>query len=238
MFVISDTMGTRVKLSFNYSTNDFLQILQIPNSPKFNQFVHHLQDPNTEAYYFEMPAMNNFTTNSPFECILEFAPGLTRSPNPSAFMDHFHGPGNVAVFDNLGRDATLVAPKPLPGVDHKCYTHLAAFMKRAPPHQVATETLRSSYNLQIVVIVNFCTANPLPQVREFWQAAGKTALRLMDTHPNKTIWMSTAGGGVPWLHLRFDSSPKYYTYTPYKQDVAGARFVTRKQVLERSTSVN
>jgi len=188
-------MGTRVKLSFNYSTNDFLQILQIPNSPKFNQFVHHLQDPNTEAYYFEMPAMNNFTTNSPFECILEFAPGLTRSPNPSAFMDHFHGPGNVAVFDNLGRDATLVAPKPLPGVDHKCYTHLAAFMKRAPPHQV----------------------------REFWQAAGKTALRLMDTHPNKTIWMSTAGGGVPWLHLRFDSSPKYYTYTPYKQDVAGAR---------------
>merc|ERR1719458_1234090 len=114
--------------------------------------------------------MNNFTTNSPFECILEFAPGLTRSPNPSAFMDHFHGPGNVAVFDNLGRDATLVAPKPLPGVDHKCYTHLAAFMKRAPPHQV----------------------------REFWQAAG---------------------GGVPWLHLRFDSSPKYYTYTPYKQDV-------------------
>ena len=70
-------------------------------------------------------------------------------------MEYFHGKGKVAVFENLGRDATLVAPKPLQGVDHKYYTHLAAFMKGAPEDQVL----------------------------EFWQAAGKTALDLMNKQP-------------------------------------------------------
>mmetsp|Transcript_9405 Transcript_9405/g.21189 ORF Transcript_9405/g.21189 Transcript_9405/m.21189 type:complete len:541 (+) Transcript_9405:444-2066(+) len=26
------------------------------------------------------------------------------------------------------------------------------------------------------------------------------------------VWLSTSGMGVPWLHVRLDSSPKYYTY--------------------------
>ena len=29
-------------------------------------------------------------------------------------------------------------------------------------------------------------------------------------------WLSTAGLGVPWLHLRLDTRPKYYQYGPYK----------------------
>ena len=33
---------------------------------------------------------------------------------------------------------------------------------------------------------------------------------------NKPIWLSTAGGGVAWLHVRLDSFPKYYRYAPYK----------------------
>ena len=32
----------------------------------------------------------------------------------------------------------------------------------------------------------------------------------------KPIWLSTAGGGIAWLHVRLDSSPKYYRYHPYK----------------------
>ncbi len=30
------------------------------------------------------------------------------------------------------------------------------------------------------------------------------------------LWLSTAGGGVAWLHVRLDSRPKYYGYSPYK----------------------
>lgn len=30
-------------------------------------------------------------------------------------------------------------------------------------------------------------------------------------------WISTAGGGVAWLHVRIDHRPKYYGYAPYRQ---------------------
>ncbi len=30
------------------------------------------------------------------------------------------------------------------------------------------------------------------------------------------LWLSTSGMGISWLHIRFDSRPKYYTYKPYK----------------------
>ena len=29
-------------------------------------------------------------------------------------------------------------------------------------------------------------------------------------------WLSTEGSGVPWLHVRLDSRPKYYHYHPYR----------------------
>ena len=30
-------------------------------------------------------------------------------------------------------------------------------------------------------------------------------------------WLSTEGSGVPWLHVRMDSSPKYYHYDAYRR---------------------
>lgn len=30
------------------------------------------------------------------------------------------------------------------------------------------------------------------------------------------LWLSTAGGGVAWLHVRLDMRPKYYGHTPYR----------------------
>ncbi len=33
---------------------------------------------------------------------------------------------------------------------------------------------------------------------------------------DRPIWLSTAGGGVAWLHVRLDSTPKYYGYAPYR----------------------
>ena len=31
------------------------------------------------------------------------------------------------------------------------------------------------------------------------------------------VWLSTAGAGVPWLHVRLDDRPKYYGFGPYRQ---------------------
>jgi hypothetical protein len=30
------------------------------------------------------------------------------------------------------------------------------------------------------------------------------------------LWLSTAGQGVFWLHVRLDRYPKYYNHAPYR----------------------
>ncbi|MFO1021395.1 MAG: hypothetical protein U0903_11970 [Planctomycetales bacterium] len=32
----------------------------------------------------------------------------------------------------------------------------------------------------------------------------------------KPVWLSTAGAGVPWLHVHLDDQPKYYSHAPYR----------------------
>jgi len=33
----------------------------------------------------------------------------------------------------------------------------------------------------------------------------------------KPVWLSTAGAGVSWLHVRLDDRPKYYGFGPYRR---------------------
>lgn len=41
--------------------------------------------------------------------------------------------------------------------------------------------------------------------------------RLLQEHDSKQpLWLSTSGMGIAWMHIRLDSRPKYYTYTPFK----------------------
>lgn len=54
---------------------------------------------------------------------------------------------------------------------------------------------------------------PDEQVHSLWQAAAHA----VDGHLADTPrWLSTAGLGVSWLHLRLDTRPKYYRHGPYK----------------------
>ena len=46
-----------------------------------------------------------------------------------------------------------------------------------------------------------------------WRVVGVTMKSLIGDRP---VWLSTAGGGVAWLHVRIDSRPKYYGYSPYR----------------------
>jgi len=55
---------------------------------------------------------------------------------------------------------------------------------------------------------------PINQTDAFWRVTGEEVEKKLSTTP---IWISTAGIGVAWLHLRLDSHPNYYGYLPYKQ---------------------
>jgi hypothetical protein len=54
---------------------------------------------------------------------------------------------------------------------------------------------------------------PEAQRQALWQAVGDAMARRIGARP---VWLSTAGGGVPWLHVRLDDRPKYYGFAPYR----------------------
>lgn len=54
---------------------------------------------------------------------------------------------------------------------------------------------------------------PRNQVRSLWKV---TALAVRENLGRAPRWLSTAGLGVSWLHLRLDTRPKYYNFLPYK----------------------
>jgi hypothetical protein len=59
----------------------------------------------------------------------------------------------------------------------------------------------------------FVRQAPEPQKHALWQAVGEAMARRLGTKP---VWLSTAGAGVSWLHVRLDDRPKYYGFAPYR----------------------
>lgn len=61
-------------------------------------------------------------------------------------------------------------------------------------------------------LASFLRSAPSWQVHELWQRVGQEVSARLSDRP---LWLSTAGMGVAWLHVRLDSRPKYYGHRPY-----------------------
>jgi hypothetical protein len=61
-------------------------------------------------------------------------------------------------------------------------------------------------------LATFVRTAPEVQVRSVWAAAARVVRENLGPTPR---WLSTSGLGVSWLHLRLDTRPKYYQFTPY-----------------------
>jgi len=160
---------------------------QLASSEPFRaQFNALLAEVPSRVIRWETPQLTKATATDNFECVIVDSPNLDRAANQSAFVEQFAlgGADGIAVFDNLGGDATLVVPCPA-GPD-SAYCHLSAFVRGAPANQQ----------------------------HALWRRLAEAVLDRLSGVP---VWVNTAGGGVPWLHLRLDSRPKYYQYSPYKE---------------------
>lgn len=96
-----------------------------------------LADAPFAAYFWETPPITRQTASCPFEFALVDGPALAgMPPDPDAFAEHFAAAGpdaDVAAFDNLGRDAYLVAPTPR--APENVYPHIASFSRDASMDQ-------------------------------------------------------------------------------------------------------
>jgi hypothetical protein len=159
-------------------------------------FLRLLADAPYAACRWETPPLTAATVSRPFEFVLLDAPGLARRPDRAPFADPFRSAPagtSVATFLNLGRDATLVVPLP------------------APPARTPDATPDETY----VHLASFVRGAPPPQQHALWQAVGAAVQSRLGASP---LWLSTAGAGVPWLHVRLDDHPKYYGHRPYAEE--------------------
>lgn len=126
----------------------------------------------------------------PFECVVFDYPGLlAKEADPTDFAEHlaFVQGQEVAVdFPNINGSCSLVSPAQATKEWTGVYGHLASFLRGAPSAQVDAQ----------------------------WRQLGE-AIHQRLLHSSTSLWVSTAGGAVPWLHMRVDSAPKYYQHTAY-----------------------
>jgi len=59
----------------------------------------------------------------------------------------------------------------------------------------------------------FLRNSPAPRQQALWRQVGAAMQRRLGSRP---VWLSTAGGGVAWLHVRLDDRPKYYGYAAWR----------------------
>lgn len=64
-------------------------------------------------------------------------------------------------------------------------------------------------------LASFVATAPASQQDALWQAVGEAMEKRLGASP---AWVSTAGLGVAWLHIRLDDRPKYYRHAAYAHD--------------------
>ena len=169
------------------------------NDVAFRQeFCDVLRDAPFTAYRWETPPVTSATADREFEFVLIDCPQLARRPDRESFADRFDAaPGGAAIaFENVGRDATLVVPCPPEGAD------VAGAERKSGLHR-------------FVHLASFVREAEDGQIDAFWRLVGETMQRNLGDKP---IWLSTAGMGVAWLHVRLDQRPKYYAHRPYREE--------------------
>ena len=115
------------------SYSDFLELLQ--KEPAFRSFfIGLLSNIPFHAYQWETPPLGSSSVTQPFQFVVSRNPGIDLPPDPGPFRQYFNSTsGSTAVFNNLGNDAILIAPKP--GGEDLNYSHIGAFTEEAPTKQ-------------------------------------------------------------------------------------------------------
>jgi len=65
-------------------------------------------------------------------------------------------------------------------------------------------------------LATFLQNAPTRQKHALWEQIGTSMLHRVNKKP---VWLSTAGAGVPWLHVRLDDTPKYYRHKQYRNNI-------------------
>ena len=182
--------GTRFRARLGSSVASWAAVIEaLANDGSFRaRFSDRLAGSSLEAFFWECNPVSAATTDRPFEMVLVGAPALGRmTPSSEAFDEHLGRSAPESIRTFANLGGDARLVVPTALVGDEAYPHLAAFVRRAPAEQVDA----------------------------LWQATAE-AVSARLTSRVATLWLSTSGLGVAWVHVRLDSRPKYYTHRPFR----------------------
>jgi hypothetical protein len=183
-----DPQTTRTTLTDDSSTLSFRRVIDLwQASEEFREFfTAAVAECSSAAFFWETPPVTKWTLDRPFEFVLVASASLSRL-RPDPSPFRSH-------FLSQRSESVLTFP------------NLGGDALLVVPAPVAAEDCYTH-------LARFLRDAPRPQIDAFWRCVG-CAMR--DRISSAPTWLSTAGMGVSWLHLRLDTRPKYYRYQPYK----------------------
>lgn len=146
-------------------------------------FIEALLNTEYPALAWETAPISRATADLPMaQCVLPH-PALARAvPDIASFGEHLNsGRGTTDVRSFLNWGGDARLVVPCESTPKIDYAHMMSFLKNAPTHQRDT----------------------------LFREVGQHVLHHLRTE-EEPVWVSTAGMGVSWLHIRLDKRPKYY----------------------------
>lgn len=139
------------------------------------------------AYRWETPALTKATMRQPFEFVLLNCPRFCSRPTDrDTYAGYFSA-------DETGHGVVTFA-------------NLRGDATLVVPSPRAEDDAYGH-------LAAFVRRAPASQRDALW---GVVAAAVKSRVGERPVWISTAGGGVAWLHVRLDARPKYYGYAPYQ----------------------
>lgn len=179
-------------ISFQDRPLTYRQVVELWKSDNhFNDYFSRvLKDSSFTGFRWETPALNRQSLDNIFEFVLIDSPQLEQRPSdPLTYGEHF---------------------------------------SQASPHKniISFKNLGGDTTLIVPVpknnndiyghLASFIRGASNDQTNELWRVVGGVIAAHISDRP---VWLSTAGGGVAWLHIRIDSHPKYYSFKQYKSEI-------------------
>lgn len=190
--VISDILQperiTRYRISRQGSELTYADVIDLWQTDALFQdaFSAALAESSFDGFRWETPSLTTENADRPFEFVLVNAVGFaSRTTDRNTYARYFN---------DADEDHGVVSFENLRGD--------AMLVVPSP------RTDRDVYGH----LAAFVRGAPREQVRSLWSVLGRNVAARLSRTP---LWVSTAGGGVAWLHVRIDSRPKYYSYREY-----------------------
>lgn len=156
------------------------------NDPAFVDFyLSVLKGCGFYSFVWETPPISSSTVERAFEFVLHNSPAASASPDRTTYAQYF---------DTESAKHGIVA-----------FDNLGGDALLVVPSPIRADANYSG-------LAEFFREAPLFQQRALWRELAHHARTRLSAHP---MWISVAGGGIGWLHIRLDSAPKYYRYAPY-----------------------